>query len=183
MDRRVPNVCCFSIVSHRYMAFSKTVFPSCFKSCIYGIFWARALWTAVILTLTIWHHWLDVVKNDCIVCSCSLQQFTGDFAGTTGLARWTEKIVKQCSCIMMHYVQNCADDIRLYPWPITSVLPWHLFTDWLFSFSLSASLCWQQWHDCTTCGPCVMVHAVAAPQIWNMLPRRLKNSKVSRKQF
>ena len=35
--------------------------------------------------------------------------------------------------VSAHYVQNCADDIRLYPWPITSVLPRHLFTDRLCS--------------------------------------------------
>ena len=51
--------------------------------------------------------------------------------------------------VSAHYFQNCVDDIRLYPWPITSVLPWHLFTDRLCSLSFSASLCWQRWHDCT----------------------------------
>jgi len=52
--------------------------------------------------------------------------------------------------VSAHYVQHFADDIRLYPWPITSVLPRHLFTDLLRSLSFLASLCWQQWHDCTT---------------------------------
>ena len=40
-------------------------------------------------------------------------------------------------CIMF----KSADDIRLYPWPITSVLPRHLFTDRLRSLSFPASLC------------------------------------------
>jgi len=43
------------------------------------------------------------------------------------------------ACVSAHFVQNYADDIRPYPWPITSVLPRHLFTDRLHSLSFSAS--------------------------------------------
>ena len=63
----------------------------------------------------------------------------------------------------MALIKNCADDIWLHPWPITSVLPRHLFTDRLCSLSFSASFCWQRWHDCTSIlGPRVMVRAVSA---------------------
>jgi len=64
--------------------------------------------------------------------------------------------------VSAYYIQNCADDMRLYPWPITSVLPRHLFTDRLCSLSFSASLCWQRWHDYHVLGPRVMVRAVSA---------------------
>jgi len=83
------------------------------------------------------------------------------------LAKWSHhaNIARHSSLaarVSAHYVQNCADDIQLYPWPITSVLPRHLFTDRLCSLSFSASFCWQRWHDCTTYGPRVMVRAVSA---------------------
>jgi len=76
----------------------------------------------------------------------------------------------------------------LYPWPITSVLPRHLFTDCLRSLSF--------WLRCADNDDMIVPRTrtarygprsfrVAAPQIWNMLPPHLKNIRpnVSHEQF
>jgi len=43
--------------------------------------------------------------------------------------------------VSAHYLQNCTDEIWLYPWPITSVFPWSLYTGRLHCLPLPASLC------------------------------------------
>jgi len=69
--------------------------------------------------------------------------------------------------VSAHYVQNCADDIRLYPWPISSVLLWHLSVHrsspfpFIPGFMLLTMMTWL-YH---VVGPCVMVHAVSA--LWH----------------
>jgi len=63
----------------------------------------------------------------------------------TGVRRITSRqhcatLFTGCPCLSA-LRSNRVDDIRLYPWPITSVLPRHLFTDRLRSLSFPASLC------------------------------------------
>jgi len=85
---------------------------------------------------------------------------------------------------------NCADNIRLYQWPITSVGYFCDICSPIVSVPFRSRLRCADNDDVIVPVPRTETarygprsFRVAATKIWNMLPPHLKNSSVSREQF
>jgi len=90
--------------------------------------------------------------------------------------------------VSAHYVENCADDIRLYPWPISSPVYFRDICSPIVSVPFCSRLRSADNDDMIvprtrTARYGQRSFRVAAPQVWNMLPPHLKNSNVIREQF